>query len=70
VETVADGEPDEFKFVLRIGRFGWKAQDEPNLISPLQSQRSRTTFCTRSVRTWRRLLDLCGRPKYRLATLL
>jgi hypothetical protein len=29
-----------------------KMKPNPNLISPLQSQRSRTTFRTRSVRTW------------------
>lgn len=55
VETVADGEPDEFKFVLRIGRFGWKAQEasllnfsanaylnEMGITSPLQPNENKS----------------------------
>jgi CxxC motif-containing protein (DUF1111 family) len=56
VETVADGEPDEFKFVLRIGRFGWKAQEasllnfsanaylnEMGITSPLQPNENKSS---------------------------
>jgi CxxC motif-containing protein (DUF1111 family) len=55
VKTVADGEPDEFEFVLRIGRFGWKAQEasllnfsanaylnEMGITSPLQPNENRS----------------------------
>jgi CxxC motif-containing protein (DUF1111 family) len=60
VETVADGEPDEFKFVLRIGRFGWKAQEasllnfsanaylnEMGMTSPLQPNENKVEWTGR-----------------------